>query len=358
MTARRDSRQSHAKTLYELLRVRAGDDTETLQSAFRNAAKASHPDLNPGDPDAARRVNTAYAILRNAKRRAAYDRLLALERTRRRAQLRRTIVSNVALVVTVTFGVVGGYALFVQAKNSVEVAMVVKVAGRKLADVTGVQSTTWARIASRDQLPNLPEIAVAPRPVASRMSGNPPVIVDGRRAETRVVEQVAQTDRLGEPRGEAVHRGPAEAPLGPSAIAAAAKTDAPLIIANIDPVPGSIADRRDAKDSIEDHKRAEDHKSKEGFDSTGQNETLSVDPRSSSSEKNTGLVRSSSTGTGDKLRVLAKRPATSRTSIRQAAVEGTGVSQVALLNRNPSGLCRFLFKPPTASFWGWLLVPA
>jgi curved DNA-binding protein CbpA len=344
MIVRRNSRKSPAKTLYDLLRVRPGDGAETLQSAFRNAAKASHPDLNPGDPDASRRfrqINTAYAILRDAKRRAAYDRLLALEHTRRRSQLSRTIVSKVAVIVAVTFGVVGGYGLFVHAKTSLEVAKVVKVAARKLADMRGVQSTIWVEIASRDQLPNLPEIAVAPRPVASRMSGGSSAIADGRPAEIHVVKQVAEISGRSEPRGETVHRGPADAPIVPSAVMPAAKTNTPLVIANVDPVPNPIGDRHDAKDGVEDHKR------NEGYDPIDKNG--SVEPQSSS-EKDTGLARSSSSRTGDKLRVLAKRPATSRTAVRQAAVEGTATSQVAFLNRNPSGCAGSCSSNPSPLF--------
>jgi DnaJ domain len=356
MIVRRNSRKSPAKTLYDLLRVRPGDGAETLQSAFRNAAKASHPDLNPGDPDASRRfrqINTAYAILRDAKRRAAYDRLLALEHARLSKQLKqrkRTVISKAAVIVAVIFGVVGGYTLFAYAKNSVEVARVVKVAARKLANMTGVQSTIWVEIAGGPQLPNLPEMAVAPRPVASRMSISPPTVADGRPAEIRVVAQVAQTSRRGEPRGEAVYRGPAGAAIAPSGVTPAAKTRAPLVIANVDPVPNSIVDRRDAKDGAEDHKAGVDHKRDEGHDPIDQNGTLSGEPRSSSSEKDTGLARSSSSRTGDKLRVLAKRPATSRTAVRQAAVEGTATSQVAFLSRNPSGCAGSCSNNPSPLF--------
>src|SRR5258708_38785379 len=83
MTVGTDSQKLPAKTLYDLLRVRRGDGAEALQSAFRNAAKANHPDLNPGDPGAPRRfrqVVAAYAILRAAEHREAYDRLLDRQR--------------------------------------------------------------------------------------------------------------------------------------------------------------------------------------------------------------------------------------------------------------------------------------
>ena len=41
------------KTLYDLLGALPKDDAEELRTAFRRAAKGAHPDLHPGDPDAA-----------------------------------------------------------------------------------------------------------------------------------------------------------------------------------------------------------------------------------------------------------------------------------------------------------------
>jgi tetratricopeptide (TPR) repeat protein len=66
-------------TLYELLGARPEDDADSLRAAFRKAAKASHPDNNPDDPDAPQRfrqIVRAHAILRDEGRRAAYDQLL------------------------------------------------------------------------------------------------------------------------------------------------------------------------------------------------------------------------------------------------------------------------------------------
>ena len=37
---------------YELLEALPDDDAEGLRIAFRKAAKANHPDFNPGNPDA------------------------------------------------------------------------------------------------------------------------------------------------------------------------------------------------------------------------------------------------------------------------------------------------------------------
>jgi curved DNA-binding protein CbpA len=73
------------KTLYDLLSAHPGDNAEALRAAFRKAAKANHPDLHGGDTDAARRfrqIADAYEVLRDADRRATYDRLLQFERER------------------------------------------------------------------------------------------------------------------------------------------------------------------------------------------------------------------------------------------------------------------------------------
>jgi curved DNA-binding protein CbpA len=54
-------------------RTAAQDD---IRAAYRRAARASHPDLNPGDLTAAERfklVRLAYDVLADPVRRAAYD---------------------------------------------------------------------------------------------------------------------------------------------------------------------------------------------------------------------------------------------------------------------------------------------
>jgi curved DNA-binding protein CbpA len=74
------------KTLYELLGVSPDASDEALTKAYRKLAKMRHPDLNPNDPDAARRfreVTVAIAILRDAKRRSAYNQRLVRELQRR-----------------------------------------------------------------------------------------------------------------------------------------------------------------------------------------------------------------------------------------------------------------------------------
>ena len=66
-------------TLYELLGALPDDDADGLRAAFRKAAKASHPDNNPTDPEAPqkfRQIVRAHSILKDERQRAAYDWLL------------------------------------------------------------------------------------------------------------------------------------------------------------------------------------------------------------------------------------------------------------------------------------------
>src|SRR5215213_5640120 len=70
-------------TLYDLLGALPDDDADGLRAAFRKAAKANHPDVNPGNPEAAerfRRVVRANAILSDEQQRTAYDQLLEVAR--------------------------------------------------------------------------------------------------------------------------------------------------------------------------------------------------------------------------------------------------------------------------------------
>jgi hypothetical protein len=68
-------------TLYELLGALPDDNAEGLRTAFRKAAKATHPDLNPDNPEAAlrfRQLVRAHDILTDAEQRATYNQLLAI----------------------------------------------------------------------------------------------------------------------------------------------------------------------------------------------------------------------------------------------------------------------------------------
>jgi tetratricopeptide (TPR) repeat protein len=84
-------------TLYELLDALPDDDADGLRRAFRKAAKANHPDNNPGEPEAAhrfRRIVRAHAILSDHEQRATYDECLV--RAQQQAQDRkRNILTEV-----------------------------------------------------------------------------------------------------------------------------------------------------------------------------------------------------------------------------------------------------------------------
>lgn len=71
------------ETLYDMLGALPRDDAEALRTAFRQAVKGAHPDLNPGDPEAGRKfrqIMRAQEILLDGEQRAVYDHLLELAR--------------------------------------------------------------------------------------------------------------------------------------------------------------------------------------------------------------------------------------------------------------------------------------
>jgi len=65
-----------AETLYEVLGVPKDAKPDAIRSAYRKLARKHHPDVNPGDKKAEERfkkIATAYEVLSDEKRRAAYD---------------------------------------------------------------------------------------------------------------------------------------------------------------------------------------------------------------------------------------------------------------------------------------------
>src|SRR5246127_3412159 len=62
---------------YEVLGVARGANEEDMKAAFRKLPMKYHPDRNPGDKDCEhhfKEVNEAYDVLKDAQKRAAYDR--------------------------------------------------------------------------------------------------------------------------------------------------------------------------------------------------------------------------------------------------------------------------------------------
>src|SRR5437660_9952191 len=73
---RADARMAK-RCFYEVLGVERSADEGELKSAFRKLAMKWHPDRNPGDRNCETRfkeINEAYEVLKDADRRAAYDR--------------------------------------------------------------------------------------------------------------------------------------------------------------------------------------------------------------------------------------------------------------------------------------------
>jgi DnaJ domain len=436
MTSGKYPRILSAETLYDLLGVRPNDDAEALQNAFRNAVRAHHPDLNPGDPDAPGRFNQiviAYGILRDAEYRGAYDRLLAVERARRRTKRIRIILSDAVAIVSLTVAMIGGYTLFAHVSNtSIDGAKMVEIAPRKPALMTAIQPTIRAETASRDQpskgLAGLPETAAVPRaPTPGTNTGSSSEIADSGPAEIHIAKPaptdrssrdepsstsnppaapsaVPQEEKKQEPlviadggpasdpsgsNGEVAKAqvdqealtssvnpgGPSEiadgsqagihvvepaptdkssrdepsgisnAPIAPSAVAQEEKRQEPLVIANggpaSDPTGSNIEVAKAQVDRGEGRSGADDHTKNNQFESPHQNRIRSVERQFSSLEKdrsssaNLGILdEKHNIRTNAKLRAHAKRPATDQTSVKQAALEGSHMSQVALVNRN------------------------
>jgi tetratricopeptide (TPR) repeat protein len=180
---RSSSRESTStmKTLYDLLGALPDDDAEEIRTAFRKAAKATHPDTNAGDPDAPlrfRQIVRANAILSDAEQRAAYDRLLALTRLQPRSSSKRSFTSDTirklasdAIVVTfLSIVIIGGYTLFGHISKASVIAVneasaipakAVEVVARAPAEAAATAPTEQLDTAANDQPRDKSENAAA-----------------------------------------------------------------------------------------------------------------------------------------------------------------------------------------------------
>jgi curved DNA-binding protein CbpA len=161
-------------TLYELLGALPHDDAEGLRAAFRKAAKATHPDANPDDPDASlrfRHLVRAHDILSDAEQRAAYDQLLALALQEPGPKSKRTIVyetiqklaSNTIAATVITGVLIAGYTLFGPISEAPAVAeKPIEIAARQPVEIAAlapaVRSDAVAPVEPREDAPAPDEV--------------------------------------------------------------------------------------------------------------------------------------------------------------------------------------------------------
>ena len=141
-------------TLYDLLGALPHDDAEDLRTAFRRAVKGAHPDLRPGDPDAAlkfRQIVRANEILADPEQRAAYDHLMVLARVEQRSASKHrlaatlhSLASSVLAVTGASIATVSAYLLFMHMST----ALVAPVGSGQVAtgdtrDVAAVSPAGW-----------------------------------------------------------------------------------------------------------------------------------------------------------------------------------------------------------------------
>jgi hypothetical protein len=160
------------KNLYDLLGARPDDDAEALRKAYRRAAKASHPDHHGDDQDAAARftqIVEAYNFLRDAERRAAYNRFLEFQRKPLRAKLKRAIseakhhiLHDAVAAAVLTIVLAGGYTLFVRI-SEIPVDEAAGITGDK-PEVTLALQAAQRNVAERD---NLDRVAAPLLPIVS-----------------------------------------------------------------------------------------------------------------------------------------------------------------------------------------------
>jgi tetratricopeptide (TPR) repeat protein len=159
------------QTLYELLGALPDDDADRLRAAFRNAAKASHPDNNLGDPDAPQRFRQlvrAYVILRDERQRMTYDTLLARANQQRALIPRRksvpkirNLVSDTIAGIVIAFVSIGAFLLFERVQGIPNVPAqvqqtIVQASALTAAMPTTRPSDTIGRAGERNSLDQMP----------------------------------------------------------------------------------------------------------------------------------------------------------------------------------------------------------
>lgn len=87
------------RNFYDVLGIAPSADDEAVRDAFRNLAKAFHPDLNSGDALSERRfkeISQAYDTLRDPRTRAAYELGLIHQRWKARRRVSTAAMTGFA----------------------------------------------------------------------------------------------------------------------------------------------------------------------------------------------------------------------------------------------------------------------
>jgi len=204
------------QTLYELLGALPDDDADRLRAAFSSAAKASHPDNNPDDPDASqkfRRVVRAYAILRDERQRMTYDSLLVTAHQQRTLDRRHKVSSRIQnlvphpiVVVVIAFVSIGAFHLIASLLRTREgpahaQQSLAHVAALTAAMPTTRPSGTTGRAGEHNRLDRMPvsgspeaadvveETTALGPPAAANSAGTVPAISDVEVKDARYYRQ-------------------------------------------------------------------------------------------------------------------------------------------------------------------------
>jgi hypothetical protein len=254
------------KTLYELLGALPDDDAEDIRAAFRKAVKSAHPDINPGDPDAAikfRQIVRANEILVDQEQRAVYDHLLDLARIEQEAVSKQAVAAAVYKVASGTMALaglsvfaIGGYLLFLQlsvapvAPSIAPLAETVRKASHTIAQILARPSFAVAHKPSpvdatmvADADPSAP---ITMSPAAASHSPGPVPAADLHPAPV----VATAVDAAWDDRGEGANNGIAYLDLAPKYPAPHLEsTVAPFGFGHNGPAPAASAPSNDARNS-------------------------------------------------------------------------------------------------------------
>jgi tetratricopeptide (TPR) repeat protein len=180
-------------TLYDLLGALPDDDAEGLRVAFRRAAKATHPDINPDNPDAAlrfRQLVRAHNILSDAEQRATYDQLLTIATRPPPPPPARVAVyekihrgaTNTMAATFIAAALIGGYTVFSHiSKTSAMTEGTARVADSAPVETTGalpqVASVPDAAPEKRESVVIVKEPDTTGAVAAAANAVNPPLAV-------------------------------------------------------------------------------------------------------------------------------------------------------------------------------------